>query len=471
MTVPASPTAIAELTLLACQPPIVAWASVPTPSPLKLVILDDDPTGTQTVVGVPVLTEWSVDSLVRELRGLSRGFFILTNSRALPAGAARLRASEIGASLREACRVAGCAVNIISRSDSTLRGHFPDETEALAEGLGIFFDATVLVPAFLAGGRLTVDDVHYVREGAQLVPVGETEFARDAAFGFRHSNLCGYIEEKYHGRIRSGDVLSISLGDLRIKGAAHVAQKLASLTEGGVAIVNAADRTDLHVLTAALADRALHGHRLLFRTAADFAAAWLGQVPQPPLATTLLRGGPGPRRGLVVAGSYVGKTSRQLQQLFQDCPGLVTVECDAARVAHSDSSPAEIERCRTEINRAFRQGLSVCLYTSRRLLTTSSPADSLRVGSTVSRALVDIVRGLDTRPDWLVAKGGITSSDLATAALDIRCAIVLGQALPGVPVWQCGAESRWPGLPYIVFPGNVGGDHSLSTLVHNLLEI
>ncbi len=419
---------------------------------------------------MPVLTEWSRDSLVRELRGAARGFFILTNSRALPADMARLRAREIGASLREACQIAGCSVNIISRSDSTLRGHFPDETEALAESLGTVFHAIVLVPAFLAGGRLTVDDVHYVREGAQLIPVGETEFARDSAFGFRHSDLRGYIEEKCRGRVRAGDVLSISLRDLRTKGAAHVAQKLASLTGGGVAIVNAADRTDFHVLTAALADPALHGHRVLFRAAADFAAAWLGQVPQPPLAPILLRGGPGPRRGLVVAGSYVGKTSRQLHQLFQCCPELVTVECDADRVAHADTSAGEIERCRTEINRAFNQGLSVCLYTSRRLLTGANPADSLRLGGAVSRALVGIVRSLDARPDWFVAKGGITSSDLATAALDIRSATVLGQALPGVPVWQCGPESRWPDLPYIVFPGNVGGDDTLSKLVHDLLQ-
>jgi uncharacterized protein YgbK (DUF1537 family) len=79
--------------------------------------------------------------------------------------------------------------------------------------------------------------------------------------------------------------------------------------------------------------------------------------------------------------------------------------------------------------------------------------------------LVKIVSGLRQRPDWFVAKGGITSSDLATEALQIRRALVLGQAQPGVPVWLSGPGSKWPNLPYIVFPGNVGSGDALANLV------
>lgn len=432
-------------------------------------MLDDDPTGTQTVSGVPVLTEWTVASLVRELGSPGPGFYILTNSRALPTDAARIRAREIAIALNEATRAVGCSCNVISRGDSTLRGHYPAETDAFSEAFAHRFDATVLVPAFLAGGRLTVDDIHYVREGENLVPVGQTEFARDAAFGFRHSNLRYYVEEKSGGRVRAEAVVSISLSDLRTAGAAHVARKLAELPAGAVAIVNAADVADFHVLTAALADPAVGGRRFLFRTAADFAAAWLGQVPRPPLDAALLRGGAGRRRGLVVAGSYVGRTSEQLSRLFRDCPELVAVECDAARLAEADTCRAETERCVGELNRALEGGRSACLYTSRRLLAASSPAENLRIGAAVSGALVATVRGISLRPDWFVAKGGITSSDLATDALNIRRALVLGQALPGVPVWQCGPESCWPGLSYVVFPGNVGSADSLALLVRNLL--
>ena len=50
-----------------------------------VVVLDDDPTGTQTVSGVPVVTSWEQSLLQEELRKKPRMLFILTNSRALTA--------------------------------------------------------------------------------------------------------------------------------------------------------------------------------------------------------------------------------------------------------------------------------------------------------------------------------------------------------------------------------------------------
>jgi uncharacterized protein YgbK (DUF1537 family) len=79
--------------------------------------------------------------------------------------------------------------------------------------------------------------------------------------------------------------------------------------------------------------------------------------------------------------------------------------------------------------------------------------------------LISIVRGLQVRPRFLIAKGGITSSDVATRGLGVRRALVRGQILPGVPVWRLGAEARFPGLDYVVFPGNVGGDTALADAV------
>ncbi len=51
--------------------------------PTKVVVLDDDLTGTQTVDNIPVLTEWSRESLAAALRAPGTGFYILANSRAL----------------------------------------------------------------------------------------------------------------------------------------------------------------------------------------------------------------------------------------------------------------------------------------------------------------------------------------------------------------------------------------------------
>lgn len=459
--------AISRSALLATLPPEVALA--PCPAAAKIVVLDDDPTGTQTVHGIPVLTTWGVDELVAELHAPDGCFYLLTNSRALPPDRACALNHEIGRALAHAAALTGRALAIVSRSDSTLRGHFPHETDALAATLGGGFDGTLLVPAFFAGGRLTIHDTHYVAEGDTLTPAGETEFAHDASFGYRASDLRAWVEEKTAGRIPAAAVLSLSLADLRTSPPAAVARKLATLPRGGVAIVNAAARSDLAALTQALALAAATGRRYLFRTAADFVAAYAAIAPRPLLATAELRTADAGTGGLLVAGSYVGKTSAQLDALFAACPTLTRVEVAVEELLLPARRDTEIARCTRALDRSLALGRSAALVTSRRLVTGVDASASLAIGESVSSGLVAIVHELATRPCWLVAKGGITSSDLATRALGIRRALVLGQALPGVPVWRTGPESKWPGLAYIVFPGNVGSPTALADLVGALV--
>ena len=453
-------------TLLASLPP--APALQPRASAAKAVVLDDDPTGTQTVHGIPVLTTWEASALEAELRTPEPCFYVLTNSRAVPPERARAINREIGANLARAAVAAGRDFTVISRSDSTLRGHYPAETDALAEGLGRAWDATLIVPAFFAGGRITVGDIHYVADGNTLTPAGETEFARDPYFGYRASNLRTWVEEKSAGRILAADVRSISIEDLRTRGAAHVTQALLAIPHGGVAIVNAAAPADLAVLTHALSAVALADRNYLFRTAADVVAAYAGISPRAPLAIDELVTPGITTGGLLVAGSYVGKTSAQLETLFQRCSEIVSIEAAIDALLDPAGRAAETERCRAAIDRCLASGRSVALFTSRRLLAGRDAAESLRIGETISSGLVSIVRGLRTPPRWLIAKGGITSSDLATRALGLRRATVLGPALPGAPVWLAGPESKWPGLPYIVFPGNVGGREALADLISAL---
>lgn len=281
----------------------------------SVVVLDDDPTGTQTVHDVPVLSEWSVETFAAEFRRETPLFYVLTNSRALSEDAARQLAHQIGLNLREACRTTSRKATVISRSDSTLRGHYPSEVDALLDALDQRDAARLLVPFFEEGGRLTVDDVHYVLEGTRLVPAAETPFARDPRFAFSHSNLRDWVEEKTGGRVARSAVHSISLTDLRRGGPDRVAAVLAGVPAGGVCVGNAVSMRDVEVL---------------------------------------------------------------------------------------------------------------------------------------------------------VAKGGITSSDVATAGLGMKRAMVLGQILPGIPVWRLGSESRFPGMKYIVFPGNVGGDKALSEAYRKL---
>lgn len=95
---------------------------------------------------------------------------------------------------------------------------------------------------------------------------------------------------------------------------------------------------------------------------------------------------------------------------------------------------------------------------------------NFQLSLSISTALTQIVSNLTIRPHFLIAKGGITSSDIATHSLGIRKAEILGQAAKGVPVWKSGPESKFPGMPYIVFPGNVGETDTLTNVVKRCLK-
>jgi uncharacterized protein YgbK (DUF1537 family) len=432
----------------------------------RLVVLDDDPTGTQTVRDVPVLTRWSEDALARELAE-SPVFFVLTNSRSLAAPAAAALAREIGGALRAAAARVGCALAVVSRSDSTLRGHFPGEVDALAEALGGGFDAVLLVPYFGEGGRYTVDDVHYAEQGGRLVPVGYSEFARDPAFGYRSSNLREWVEERTGGRIGRQAVASIPIGELRRGGPDVVAARLRALrARAAVAVANAADDRDLEVLAAACLRVEAEGMHLLYRTAASFVRARAALERPPLLAPHALASG-GPGGGLAVVGSHVPRTSEQLARALR-LPGVEHVELAVPALIGPVSRERELARARAELERHLAESRDCVLFTSRELVAGESPEASLALGQSVSGALCELVAGLARAPRWLLAKGGITASDLATRGLGARRALVLGPLLPGVPVWELGPESRFPGLPYVVFPGNVGGPDGLSEAISAL---
>jgi uncharacterized protein YgbK (DUF1537 family) len=415
-----------------------------------------------------VLTTWEVDALARELAAPEPVFYILTNSRSLPLPAAQQLNTEIGRALAQASAQSGRAFTVVSRSDSTLRGHYPGETDALAQAVGMSAAATLIIPYFREGGRYTIHDIHYVAEDGQLVPAAQTPFAQDAAFGYRASNMRAWVAEKSGGRIAAEKVASITLDDLRVGGPAAVQAKLAALEKGQVCIVNAADLRDMEVLVLALLEvEAATGRRFLYRTAASFVQIRAGLRTRP-LLTAADMGLAGQGGGLFVVGSYVPKTTAQVQALLAQ-PRIVPVEVEVAQLLEPSARTEAISRAQVATDKALASGQEVVLYTSRSLVTGQDAAGSLAIGQQVSSALVAIVAGLAVTPRFLVAKGGITSSDLATQALRVRRAMVMGQIIPGVPVWRTGAESRLPGLAYVVFPGNVGGNDAL-VMVHEKLK-
>lgn len=432
----------------------------------KLIVLDDDPTGTQTVHGIPVLTTWTVDAIQAELESDYPAVYILTNSRSLGQDNAVTLAREIGAAVNLAAARAGVNVEVVSRSDSTLRGHFPSEVDALAHELGLQSAPYLIIPFFLEGGRYTLDEVHYVAEGDSLVPAAETSYARDAVFGYSQSDLRCWVAEKTEGRLSAAAVLSITLDDLRLGGPIRIAEKLMSLGAESAAVVNAASYRDLEVFVMGLLQAEAAGRDFLARTAASYVRVRAGISPRSLLnpAEMTVDNGHG---GLFVVGSYVPKTTVQLQSLLK--AGTVAgVEVRVAELLNDVGQVAEIERVVARLNECLTGGNDVVVYTSRELTTGSGDDDNLAIGRRVSESLIAVVQGLDVQPRYLVAKGGITSSDVATKGLGVRRALVLGQIIPGVPVWQLGIESRYPGMAYTVFPGNVGDDGALLAIQRQL---
>ena len=436
----------------------------------KVAVLDDDPTGTQTVHGVPVLTTWSVEDLRWALEQPSATFYVLTNSRSLPEEEAAALNREVASNLVAAAERTGTDFVVTSRGDSTLRGHFPAETDALEEGIGGEVDGVILCPCYLEPGRLTADDTHWVRQGNQLVPAGETEFARDASFGYSSSNLREWVEEKTAGRFQASGVVSVGLSDIREGGPERVSEILHGVSGGLPVIVNAASYADLEVFVLGLLAAEDAGKRFLYRTGPSFVRVRGGIPGKGPLSREeLYRRRPHRGHGLVLVGSHVEMTTRQLAEALE-LEGVLGVELSVPRLLEGGEREDELRRVVARVNAGLAES-EVVVYTSREVVGGGVGRTDFEVGRAVSDALVEVMQGVDRDLPlaFVVAKGGITSSDVGTRGLGVRRAEVAGQMLPGiVSVWVLPEESAFPGLPYVIFAGNVGDSDSLADVIQRL---
>ncbi|HEY2279751.1 MAG TPA: four-carbon acid sugar kinase family protein [Streptosporangiaceae bacterium] len=440
---------------------------------LLLGVLDDDPTGSQAVHDVQVVTVEDEDAYGSAFDGQAGTCFVLTNTRSLDEADAVALNDRVARGLLAAAERRSGRVQLISRSDSTLRGHVFAEVGALQAAsraaVGRGYDGILLAPAFLEAGRLTAGDIHWARQSGatrpgRLVPVGETEFAQDKTFGYTSSDLRDFVAEKSGGEVSRNDVLSLSLADIRAGGPERVRDLLSGVRGGQWVVVNATEYSDLDTvaLGVLLAEQA--GRTFAFRTGPSFVRSLAGMGPKAPLrGAELFPDGPPAGHGLVVVGSHVGQTSRQVAAL-QARGGVRSIELDVpALLAGTDVVAATAAQVKAALT-----GSDVVLYTSRTLVPGRDRGDSLAIARTVSAALSGVVRdALAAGPAWVVAKGGITSHDVAVRGLGIRRAEVAGQLFPGViSVFRpLDAEPAAIGKPYVVFAGNVGDEDTLADVV------
>jgi uncharacterized protein YgbK (DUF1537 family) len=436
---------------------------------LLLGVLDDDPTGSQAVHDVQVVTVEDETAYGAALDGPAGTCFVLTNTRSLDEADAVALNDRVARGLLAAGARRSGRVQLVSRSDSTLRGHVLAEVEALqaasrgAGGAG--FDGVLLAPAFLEAGRLTAGDVHWAQLPGGLVPVGDTEFAQDQTFGYASSDLRDFVAEKSNGTIGRDDVLSLSLADIRQGGPERVRDLLSGVRDGRWVVVNATEYSDLDTVALGVLLAEQEGRSFAFRTGPSFVRSLAGMGPKAPLRGRELwgPGGPPAAHGLIVVGSHVGQTSRQVAAL-RARGGVTAVELNVpALLDGAEVVPAAV----AEVTAALT-GSDVLLFTSRTLIPGRDRAGSLAIARTVSAALSRVVsESLAAGPAWVVAKGGITSHDVAVRGLGIRRAEVAGQLFPGViSVFRpLDAAPAVIGKPYVVFAGNVGDEDTLAEVV------
>lgn len=437
------------------------------------VVLDDDPTGVQTVHDVPVYTNWEEDTIRRAFAEKNKLFFILTNSRGFTVEQTTKAHKEIADVVDMAAKEAGVEYVFVSRSDSTLRGHYPLETEILKENYekhtGITIDGEILCPFFKEGGRFTIDNIHYVKYGNELVPANETEFAKDQTFGYSSLTMPEYVEEKTDGKYHAEDVTCISLKDIRSMDIFKIEEALMQVKDFNKIVVNAVDYIDLKIFSIALYRAMNKGKLFMFRTAASLVKVMGGVKDQPLLERSQMIVKETQNGGVIVVGSHTEKTTKQVEEL-KKLTDIEFIELDATLVKDEEVFEKEVQRCLSQEEECIKAGKTVCCYTTRSLIKadTGNKEDELRLSVKISDAVQSLVGRLEVTPGFVIAKGGITSSDVGTKALKVIKANVLGQIEPGIPVWQTGEESKFPMTPYIIFPGNVGEVTTLREAVEKL---
>lgn len=440
----------------------------------KIVVLDDDPTGVQTVHGISVYTGWDQESIDAGFAEKGSLFFILTNSRSFTAEETVKVHQDIAERVHEASRRSGKPFILVSRGDSTMRGYFPIETAALrrtAEKLtGRKIDGEIIFPFFKEGGRFTIGDVHYVKEKAGLVPAGQTEFAKDKTFGYRSSHLGEWVEEKTGGEFKKGDCVYVPLDDLRALAFDKIAALLRGVQDYNKVIVNAIDYVDVKVFMVAFARALRQGKEFIFRSAAAVTKVIGGVSDRPLLSKEELVEKGNANGGIVLIGSHVNKTTAQYEALRELGDKVDFIEFDQHLVLKEGGLEGEVARVIALAEKRILEGKNVVVYTRRERfdLATDDKEQQLVVSVKISDAVTSVIGKLGVRPSYIIAKGGITSSDVGTKALKVKKALVMGQIRPGIPVWKTGSESKFPGMPYVIFPGNVGEVDTLKEIVAEL---
>ena len=419
-----------------------AWANRLQRDGRRVVILDDDPTGTQTVANVEVILQPSLEAYHRFFAGSERAVYILTNTRALSAREAVALVTTICNEVERTAQEHGQSVAFLLRGDSTLRGHVFAEIDAFASHDSV----SLFVPAFPEGGRVTIHGIHYIQDGENRVPVAQMEFARDTVFGYQSERLVDWVAEVGQGRA----AISLPLEQVREQGATLITQTLLEAPAGTVILPDAETRADLEIIATGLLDAEEQGRHIVTRSASTFAAVRAGLHSVTVASVNV----PADSTLLVVCGSHTTGSTKQLERLVEYSTSPVIIPTNWLLTEGID---AVVPRLVQQIRQQLTENKFAILATER--IRQANHGD-LSIGAQVMAALTAVVAKVATDCDAIITKGGITSAQVATDGLGAKNARVQGQLQAGVALWDVAVRDGRH-IPYAVVPGNVGNEQTL----------
>ena len=408
-------------------------------SAVRTLVLDDDPTGTQSATGVRVLFSWDEDRL-RDAFTEHSSVYLLTNTRSIDEDAAVALVRQIRENAEAAAASLGVSIRFVLRGDSTLRGHVFAESDQFMGPESVM----VFVPAFPEGGRRTINNVHYVKIDGVDTAAHETEFARDPVFSFHGATLAEYVKEK-----SSRTPVTASLDAVR---SAEFASLLRSAPPGAVILPDVDDDGDITLMAAAIRDGGDH-RDIVVRCGAPLAAELAGVVSTAPFTPE----NQPPRSTLLVCGSHTDAAGRQLSAV-EDRWGPALVLDTAAALTDPIAAGKDLAA------RATRKLTDTPIVVIASERHRRPEHNTLQHGRRVMEALTTCVADIVEHVDLVISKGGITSADVARVGIGANSAWVRGQIRPGVSVWKLTDRSD-RSLDYVVVPGNVGSTDTLVDII------
>ncbi len=436
---------------------------------MKFVVIDDDPTGSQTVHDCLLLLKWDYSTLVKGFESKSNLFFILANTRSLSENDAKLTIEEICKNIKAviASQFYEEEIIFISRGDSTLRGHNYLEPSSLNSCLGPF-DATFHIPAFIEGKRLTINGSHFVDK----TPINKTIFARDKIFGYETSNVKDLLFQKSKSQINIEHIQNLLLSDIKILNDDEnniVFKKLKNLNKNKHVIVDVENYSQLNKF-ALVIKKLTKQKKFLFRTAASFISSISEKksVSHSEIFFSNLRIRNKEKSflpGLIIVGSFVELSTIQLQNLLEisNCNPIELDVFEFFKITSSENYHKQRNLFKNkflkEIRFSFEKGKTPVLFTSRKFMSLDY-TEQFNFYNSLSCFIAELVADLKYEIGYLISKGGITTNMILSNGLNADYVYLEGQILTGISVVTHNLKNDEK-LPIVTHPGNIGTKDSL----------